>query len=43
MSSLNCKINIDANNRLYLIPIVSTGFTPVNGEAYDFTMKGEVL
>jgi hypothetical protein len=42
IANLNSQIDIDAGNKLYLIPIVATAFTPNSAEIFDITIKGEV-
>lgn len=41
-SNLNIAIDTDNLQRLYLIPIVQTTFTPASGEVFDVTITGDL-
>lgn len=42
IANLSSQMDIDVNNKLYIIPIVATAFTPNSAEIFDITIKGEV-
>lgn len=42
-SLINAQMDIDANNKLYLVLISVAGFTPASGELFDISIKGEIF
>ena len=41
--TINAQIDVDANNKLYLVLIAVAGFTPASAEKFDITIKGEIF